>query len=397
MNHKDHVVIIGGGTAGITVAAQLLQRDNPPQVTILDPARKHFYQPLWTLVGGGVFPKEESAKEEGDVIPPGAEWIPEAVDAISPDDNLVTTQSGQSISYDYLVVAAGLQVNWNKIPGLVDSVGKPGTGVCSNYSYETVASTWDNIRNFKGGTAVFTQPGTAVKCGGAPQKIMYLAEDHFRKTGIRDRCKVQFYHAKPVIFDVNRYANTLSRIIKERGMETYFQHELIELYPEKKQAVFANGQTGEKVTTHFDMIHVTPPMGAPDFLKNSPLGNQEGWVDVDKHTLQHTKFPNVFGLGDCSSLPTSKTGAAIRKQAPVVVENLCALRQGASLTGNYDGYTACPIVTGYGKLVLAEFGYDKVPQESFPVDQSQERYSMYAFKAYALPRLYWHAMLKGRM
>jgi sulfide:quinone oxidoreductase len=136
-------------------------------------------------------------------------------------------------------------------------------------------------------------------------------------------------------------------------------------------------------------------MSAPDFIKRSPLANEGGWVDVDKRTLQHTKYPNVFSLGDASSLPTSKTAAAIRAQAPILVENLMTVMAGKAPGAIYDGYTSCPIVTDYGKLILAEFDYDKKPCETFPFDQSKERLSMYLLKKHVLPTLYWQGMLKG--
>ena len=120
-------------------------------------------------------------------------------------------------------------------------------------------------------------------------------------------------------------------------------------------------------------------------------------MDVDKHTLQHVKFANMFSLGDSSGLPISKTGAAIRKQAPVVVENMLATINHLPLTGIYNGYTSCPLVTGYGKLVLAEFDYDNIPQETFPFDQSKERWSMYQMKRRVLPWLYWNKILPGKM
>jgi sulfide:quinone oxidoreductase len=162
-----------------------------------------------------------------------------------------------------------------------------------------------------------------------------------------------------------------------------------------KEAVFEHLDTKERIVIPYDLLHVTPPMSSPDVIKRSPLANEAGWVAVDKFTLQHPRFANVFGIGDCSGLPTSKTGAAVRKQAPVVVENLLASITGKPLVAKYDGYTSCPIVTGYGRLVLAEFDYEGKPQETFPFDQSKERLSMYLLKAYALPRLYWGAMLRG--
>ncbi len=396
---QDHyqVLVVGGGTGGISVAARLCNEPDAPEVAIIEPSEKHYYQPIWTLVGGGVFPKEISQRDEADFIPEGATWIQDAVESFDPKNNRVTTKDGREIGYDYLVVAAGIQIDWDAIPGLAQAVGKPDTGVCSNYSYGTVESTWQNLQAFKGGTAIFTQPNTPIKCGGAPQKIMYLADDHFRRSGVRDKSNVIFASASGGIFSVPRYANSLNRVIARRGIETRYQHNLVELHPSNRQAVFERLDTGDRVTLDYDMIHVTPPQSAPDFIKQSPLAGEGGWVDVNKHTLQHTRFPNVFALGDASNLPTSKTGAAIRKQAPTLATNLMAAINGVPMPASYDGYTSCPLVTGYGRLILAEFDYDGNPKESFPFDQSRERYSMYVLKAYGLPEMYWHGMLRGRM
>jgi sulfide:quinone oxidoreductase len=395
VSEHHQVVIVGGGTAGLTVAARLRNRDNPPEVALIEPSDKHYYQPLWTLVGAGEFPREESQRDEADYIPAGVTWLRDAVASFAPEANRVTLRGGKEVSYDYLVVAAGIQINWDKVKGLPEAIGKDG--VCSNYSYQYVESTWENIRNFHGGTALFTHPSGAIKCGGAPQKICYLAEDDFRRRGIRDRCLVIFAAATPNIFAVPKYARTLERAIRRKGIETRFQHELVEVRSPARQAVFRRLDGGEDVVIPYEMLHVTPPMGPPDFIAHSPLANAEGWAEVDRDTLQHVRFANVFAIGDCSSLPTSKTGAAVRKQAPVLVENLSAALAGQPLTARYDGYTSCPLVTGYGRMVLAEFDYDKNPEESFPFDQGQERYSMYLLKKYGLPALYWHGMLKGRL
>jgi sulfide:quinone oxidoreductase len=203
-------------------------------------------------------------------------------------------------------------------------------------------------------------------------------------------------NAKSTNFTSPAYAGTLRDICAARDIDIQLGHDLVSLDPGRHAAVFARADA-EPLTLKYDLIHVTPPQNAPDFLKASPLGNADGWVEVDKHTLVHVRYPDVFSLGDCSNLPTSKTGAAVREQAPVVAANLMATRLGVPLPKSYNGYTACPVVTGYGTLVMAEFDYSKEPTESFPIDQNKERYSMYAVKAYLLPQLYWHGMLRGRM
>ncbi len=180
------------------------------------------------------------------------------------------------------------------------------------------------------------------------------------------------------------------------GIETRYRHNLVAIRPESKDAVFEQLDTGEQVVLHYDLLHVAPPQSAPAFVQRSPLAGPGGWLELDKHTLRSPRWPNVFGLGDASDLPTSKTGAAVRAQSKVVVENLTALLAGREPAARYNGYTACPIITGYRRLILAEFDYDLQPQETFPFDQSKERYSMWLLKKRGLPAFYWHRMLRGR-
>lgn len=392
---KHQVLIIGAGTAGISTAAHLLKdhSDREWDIAIVDPSEKHYYQPLWTLVGAGVFPKEESEREQADYIPFGCEWIKDAVKSFSPEDNYVTLKSGDKVEYEYLIVCAGIQIDWHKIKGLKESLGK--NGVCSNYDYKTVDKTWEFIRGMSQGRAIFTQPPMPIKCAGAPQKILYLAEHNFAKRGLRDKIDVDFFLAGPRIFGVEKYRNALEKVLERKNLSPNYEHNLVEIKADQKIAIFET-PSKERKEVEYDMIHVVPPMSSPDFIKESALANGDGWVEVDKYTTQHTRFPNVFSIGDCSSLPTSRTGAAIRKQVPVLVKNLVSCVDKKDLDAKYDGYASCPLVTGYGSCILAEFDYEGVPAETFPFDQAQERFSMYILKAYGLPRLYWHGMLKGR-
>lgn len=388
------VVIVGGGTGGIAVAARLRRAMPGTDVAIIEPSDRHYYQPLWTLVGGGEATREATERREAALIPPGTTWLQEAVAEFHPEGGFVLTRGGRRLSYDFLVVAAGIQLDWHRIDGLQESLGRDG--VCSNYSYEHVDKTWEFIRSFQGGHAVFTQPPNPIKCGGAPQKIMYLADDHFRRSGVRDRTQITFLSAAPSIFPVPHYVPPLERVIARKGIRTLFRHDLIAIRAETKEAVFRNLETGRLVVQPYDLIHVTPPQSAPNFIKTSPLANADGWVEVDQHTLQHPRYANVFALGDASSLPTSKTGAAIRSQAPVLVANLIAAMRGKPIKAQYDGYASCPLVTGYGRLILADFNYDKQPRETFPFDQRKERLSMYLLKKHFLPQYYWHRLLRGR-
>ena len=391
---KHRILVIGGGTGGISVAARLCRAMRNPDVAVLEPAEAHYYQPAWTLVGGLAYRKEKTARPMASVMPRKVTWIRDAAVSIDPEARLVTTRGGDSIAYERLVVAAGLSLLWDRIPGLREGLGMHG--VCSNYSYETVDFTRKAIEEFKGGTAIFTHPLTPIKCGGAPQKIMYLADDHWRRKGIREKCRIVFVIANPKIFAVKKYADALTKVIERKGIEVRFRHDLVSLDAAGGTAVIRDLETGGDSIERFEMLHVTPPMGPPEFLAKSPLANTAGWVDVDASSLRHVRYPDVFALGDCSGLPTSKTAAAIRKQAPVLVANLLASLSGREGEASYDGYTSCPLVTGYGKLILAEFNYQNEPVETFPFDQGKERASMYALKKWLLPALYWNGMLKGR-
>lgn len=394
-NQSFKLVIVGAGTGGVSVAARMVNSGHfkANDIAIIDPAKNHYYQPYWTLVGAGVYDKKVTEKNQKDVIPKGIKWIQEYVRGFKPETNEVNLTSGESIKYEFLVVAAGIQIDWNKIAGLEGNLGKDG--ICSNYSYDYVDKTWEFLQSTKAGdTLLFTQPPMPIKCAGAPQKIVYLAEDCLRKKGIRDKVNIDFNLAGPGIFGVPKYKTALEKVLQEKNLHPSYEHNLIEVRAAEKIAIFEHN--GGKVEKKYDFLHVVPPMSSPDFIKKSSIADEGGWVDVHKHTLQHNKYPNIFSLGDCSSLPTSRTGAAIRKQAPVLAKNLISFSKGQDLTASYDGYASCPLVTSYSSCILAEFGYDGKIMETFPFDQAKPRWSMWFLKAHLLSPMYWYGMLKGR-
>lgn len=396
MNNHHQIVIIGGGNAGISVAAQLLRKNDRLDIAIIDPATKHYYQPAWTLVGAGVFDIQKTERSEASVMPKGVKWHQVKATGFEPEQNKVLVEGGY-FTYDYLIVAPGIQLNWGAIKGLPETIGK--NQVCSNYSFDTAPYTFECIKNFKGGTALFHNPSTPVKCGGAPHKIMYMAADYFRIHGVLPKADVQYWSGAPKLFAVPKYEETLLKVVKRGNIKLNLMYNLTEIDGPNKKATFVGfgeDNKDEVREVSFDMIHVTPPQSAPDFVRNSVLANSLGWVEVDKGTLRHTRYANIFSLGDSAGLPISKTGAAIRKQAPVLVQNLLDVMNGQNPSQEYIGYTSCPLVTGYGKLVLAEFDYNNNPMETFPFDQSKERWSMYQLKKEVLPRLYWGAILKGK-
>lgn len=393
------IIIVGGGNAGLSVAAQLLKKDAQLRVTIIDPSEKHFYQPAWTLVGAGIFDIRKTVRNEKDYIPKGTTWVKDAVVTFEPEMNKVVCKSGTSYEYDALVVCPGIQLNWNDIKGFRETLGKHE--VSSNYSFDTAPYTWELIKNFKGGTAVFTNPMGPVKCGGAPHKIMYLACDYWRKKGILDKCNVHYLSGAGVIFDIKEYAETLTSLIKRVKINPHFSVNVKAIDGEKKMVYYEEKNkdgVAEMKEMKFDMCHAVPPQSAPDFIRNSPLAdpaNAFGFVEVNKSTLQHSRYANIFSLGDCTNAPCKKTGAAIRKQAPVVVQNILAVLSDNAVTAEYAGYSACPIPTQYGKLMLAEFDYSNTPKMTFPFNQVKPRWSMWMLKTKVLPWLYWNKILKG--
>ncbi|MCU0542613.1 MAG: NAD(P)/FAD-dependent oxidoreductase [Oscillatoriaceae cyanobacterium Prado104] len=395
------IVFIGGGSAGLTTASILLKKNKSLDIAIIEPSHKQHYQPGWTMTGGGVFKIEDTVKDKKDFIPRQTTWIAEQAVKLDPENNTVLTRSGILVKYDYLIVCPGIQLDWHLIKGLKEALGKDG--VTSNYAFNYAPYTWELIKNFPGGNALFTFPNTPVKCGGAPQKVMYMADDTFRKLGVRQRTNVMFLTPLTQLFTVAEYSALLDNVVRERQIDVKFQHNLKEIKSANKTAVFDifddRGAVVGEVTHKYEMIHVTPPQSAPDFIKQSPLavpGSACGWVDVDKYTLQHDRYPNVFSLGDASALPTSKTAAAVRKQAPIVAENLLAFIDSRPLLHQYDGYTCCPLITGYGKTIMAEFdGYSGKVLSSFPLNPVKERWLMWQMKTTVLPWIYWHRMLKG--
>nr|KAG5693982.1 hypothetical protein BaRGS_002280 [Batillaria attramentaria] len=289
------------------------------------------------------------------------------------------------IEYEYLVVAMGLQLNYNHVKGLVEALENDPM-VCSNYQRNYVTKTFPALQKMESGNAIFTFPNTPIKCAGAPQKIMYLAEEIFRNRGKRDKINVIYNTSLGVIFGVKKYADSLLEVIKRRNIQVNYRTDLVEVKHDSREAVFQNldSEKGETQTFKYDFLHAVPPMSTPDSLRASSLVNEGGWLDVRKDTLQHTAYSNIFGLGDCTSLPTSKTAAAAAAQCGVLKKNLSAVMAGKQLTSAYDGYTSCPLITTHNRCILAEFDYDGHPMETFPIDQGQERWTMYQMKAQGL-------------
>ncbi len=417
MKSQYQILIIGGGTAGIMVASQLKKRDKNLKIAIVEPSDTHYYQPAWTLVGAGTYNFSKTARPMKKLIPNGVSWVRDSVTRLVPELNYVETKGSGALYYDYLVVAAGLVSDPSLIEGLPEALEK---GVATSI-YMNPEETWKTIKNFKGGNALFTQPATPIKCGGAPQKIAYLAADNFRKRGVLKDSNVIFATPGTVIFGIEQIRKTLEKVIRRYGIKFKPYHTPVKIDADKKVAYFKlseNKQLSETENDNvpgifktedqltgipFELLHLAPPQKPPKFVNESELANDSGWLDVDQYSMQHKKFANVFGLGDVAGLPTAKTGAAIRKQAPVVVDNVLKLLSKQEADNNdYNGYSSCPLVTGYGKMVLAEFDYqnrftpDPKLKQMLIFDSSKEHWRLWILKKYGLPYLYWNKMMKGK-
>jgi len=397
-NGQHHqVLIVGGGTAGITVAAILRRRASNIDIAIVEPAEEHYYQPALTLVGAGVYALAKTHRPEASVMPAGVKWIRGAAKTYQPEKNTVSLASGDALTYDYLVVCTGVKLDWDKVEGLGDALGR--NGVCSNYSPATVSYTWECVQRLKSGDRVVcTQPLLPFKCPGAPQKIIYLIADRLRRRGILKDCKLDFFTHAPAIFGVPYFARALVKVAARYGIGVHYQQNLVAVDGAAKIATFefvGDNRKGEKENVPFDLLHVSPPQSPHDEIKKSPLANAAGWVEVNQATMQHVRYPNIYSLGDVCSTPNSKTAAAVRKQAPVVANEIVTTIAGKLVPGAYDGYASCPLTTGIGKAILAEFIYGGKVTPTLPINPGKEHWVGWWIKLTGLPIMYWNYMLKG--
>ncbi|KAF2711397.1 FAD/NAD(P)-binding domain-containing protein [Pleomassaria siparia CBS 279.74] len=402
-SHK--IVVVGGGSAGIALSHQLLRKGNFAQddIAIVDPATWHHYQPGWTLVGGGLKSKEELRRPLSGLMHPKFKFYNDSVGAFFPEDNHVTLGDGTTrINYEQLVVVPGIGLDYGSVKGLGEALADKNAPVSSIYDYEYCDKVFRGIKNFDKGAALFTQPAGIVKCAGAPQKIMWLALDHWKRAGLYNSSPssaidITFATGLPTMFGVPKYSAKLEELRVQRGVEGLFEHNLVAI--DGNTATFERPGGKPQIQKKFDFLHVAPKNRPHAFVSNSALANAAGYVDVNEGTTQHTRYKNVWSIGDASSLPTSKTVAAITSQTPVLVSNLLGSMDGKEPTQTYDGYTSCPLLTGENKVLLAEFKYAGVPKETFNawfgIDQVTPRRAFYHLKKDFFPWVYGKYHVKG--
>lgn len=389
------VIVVGGGAAGLSVINSLLKRKSDLNIVLIDPADVHYYQPGWTMVGGGVFSAKRTVKTLASLIPSPVKWIKSKAVAFDPDKNQVYLENRDVLAYRELVLCPGLQLDWDKIEGLEETLGK--NGVTSNYRFDLAPYTWELVKNTKHGKAIFTQAPLPIKCPGAPQKALYLSADYWVRQGRLSEFEIEFYSAGQALFSVADYVPALMKYIERYKTKLNFSHNLIKVDGKDKKAWFRDSED-KVIETNFDLLHVVPPQSAPPFIKESNLIDQNGWVDVDPKTLRHNRYQNIYALGDVANTPNSKTAAAARVQALVVAENILFNHGFLSERSLYNGYGACPLTVERGKVVLAEFGYGGKILNSFPTwlfDGKEATREGWFLKSWVLPQFYWHGMLNG--
>lgn len=391
------VIIIGGGNAGVSLAARL-QRYGVKDVAVVEPGTHHYYQPLFSHVAGGRAKAKDAVRPQEAVMPRGVEWIRDSATGIDPDANTVMLASGGQLGYGHLVVCPGMQLDWDKIPGLAEAVHSPSGA--SHYDFELAAKAWTLLKGLKAGTAVFTMPSGPIKCGGAAQKPMYLACDYWRKHGVLQDIRVVMVQPSDTVFGVPGVDDELNRKIAEYGIELRLNSEVVSVEPSAQTVLIKNNVTGIAEELRYDVLNAVPPQSAPDWLKATELpapGDSGGFVEVDPQTLRHVRFPSVWSLGDAAATLNSKSGGALRKQTNVLAKNLVAAREGNPLPEKYDGYSVCPFTVSRSTVVFAEFDDEYRPMPSIPkVPTWKESRASWVVDRDIFPRVYWNLILKGR-
>ncbi len=394
------IVIVGGGAAGIATSASLLSRDPNLNIALIDPADTHYYQPGWTMVGGGIFQQQSTARPLRSLVSEKVTRLQATVKNFDPKNDCVVLENNTKVHYKRLVVCPGIKLDWDRVEGLSDTLGK--NGVTSNYRYDLAPYTWELVQNMKSGRAIFTQPPMPIKCAGAPQKALYLSADHWHRSKTLNNIDIEFHNAGGVLFGVADYVPALMKYIDKYQADLNFFSNLVGIDGTSRKAHFDVAKPDEdvkRIEVDFDMIHVCPPQTAPDFIKASELSDTAGWVDVDQKSLRHKSFENIWSLGDVMNAPNAKTAAAARKQAPIVAANIIADMNNRAAPAAYDGYGSCPLTVEKGKIVLAEFGYGGKLLPTFPktlLDGTKPTRAAWFLKASLLPAIYWNAMLRGR-
>lgn len=397
MSAAFDTVIIGGGNAGVSLAARL-RRDGRQNIALVDPSPVHRYRPMLNYAATGLAPMRRYERAMTDVVPAGVHLLPHLAGRVDTDAHTVTLgprEEGPTITYEDLVVCPGLTPRWDAIPGLDKAyvAGWAASAHVPEYAGRACAA----LVRLREGTVVFSVPPEPASCGGTVLKAMFLACDRWRREKVLDRIDVHLVTPFRGLLGLEPCDSRVQPYLREYGITVHEGSEVAAV-DHHARTVTLDGPVPTTIED-VDLAYVTPLSRAPKFIADAGLsdGGVAGLVEVDPRTLRHARLDSVWGLGDAATVDTRPSGGALRPQVAVVADNLRAARDGGPGT-RYDGYTIIPIAVSRDRLMLVEHDRDGRPAPSVRgIDLTVPRRSTYAFDRYLQPVVYFRKLLRGRV
>jgi sulfide:quinone oxidoreductase len=351
-----HLLILGAGTAG-TMAANRLSRLldlSEWKITLVDQDKTHYYQPGYLFIPFGVYTKNDVIKPKRDFVPPGVELVMSAIEAIEPAQNTVRLANGETLPYDYLIIATGADIHPEQTPGLGED--EWGKSIHTFYSFEGAQALFKQFKDWKGGRLVVNVVENPIKCPVAPLEFLMLADWFFHERGMRDKVELIYATPLPGAFTKPKASKMLGHLLEEKGIQVVPEFMVEHVEPDAKKLVSYD----EQEVPYDVLVSVPLNMGA-DVVAKAGLGNELNFVPVNKHTFLSDQYPNVFALGDAAAVPASKAGSVAHFAIETFGENFVRYTEGQELLPVFDGHANCFIESGFGKGLLIDFNYDTEP------------------------------------
>lgn len=391
----DHaeVVIVGGGNAGISLAARML-REGAGDVLLVEPSPVHRYRPLLNYVGAGEASPASLERPMASVVPDGCRWVKDAVDAVDPAARTLTTRRGRTIAYSTLVLCPGMIEDWGATPGLVEAYTAGWAG--STYVPSSAPLVWPALEDVTGGTVLFTVPPEPAPCGATALKPLLMACHTWQRSGLLADLDVVLVLPDEEALGVPDADEHLEAVLASYGVRVLRSARVARVDPVIR-SVDITSSTGQHHLDDVAYAHVVPHYRAPHWVSESGLadGGRAGLVDVDPETLRSRRHGDLWAIGDAASIATRSSGGALRKQVKVLAHNIGAAAAGKKLR-SYDGLTVMPVTTSRNRLMLVEADRVGRRPRHAPLDPVKPRWSTWMFDRYVLPQVYFHRILKGK-
>ena len=391
---RHDILVIGGGNAGISLAARLL-RNGAEQVSLVEGQEVHRYRPLLNYVGASEATMDRLERPMAGVIPTGCSWIRDEVVQVDAAASQVRTRGGRTLQYGTLVVCPGMVEDWAATPGLREAYDEGWAG--STFVPSSASQLWPTLRDARG-TVVFTVPPEPSPCGSTALKPLFMAVDHWRRAGALDDLRTVLVLPRSVVTGLRAADERLDRLLDSAGVEVVREAQ-VERVDTRTRQVTLTTPSGAISLDDVTYAHVVPHYRAPEWVADSGLsdGSPAGVVDIDPETLRHRRHPTVWSIGDAAAVATPPSGGALRKQVDVLAHNIQAVATGGDLR-RYDGYTVMPITVSRRSLMLVEVDRDEQSVPSVPlVDLTKPRRSTWWFDRYCLPVTYYRRILRGKV